>query len=104
MARYAVRLASSTRPSQDNPFNFVKKWVTWGAGIRGGQQIILAAKAWALLHGHYHVSVEDVRRLAMSALRHRVITNYFAESEGATADSIIRLIIERLPEPKSGIR
>jgi len=104
VALFAVRLASATRPTPDNPFEFVRKWVTWGAGIRGGQQIILAAKAWALLHGRYHVSVSDVRALAVHALRHRVITNYFAESEGATSDSIIARILEELPEPKSGIR
>ena len=104
VAQYAVRIASATRPTEDNPFTFVKKWVTWGAGIRGGQQIILAAKAWALLHGQYHVSAEDVRNLAVQALRHRVITNYFAESEGATPDKIICEIIKKLPEPKSGIR
>ncbi len=104
VARYAVRLASSTRPHKDNPFGFVNKWVTWGAGIRGGQQIVLAAKAWALLHGHYHVSIADIQRLAVPALRHRVICNYFAESEGATTDMIVKKIIEKLPEPKSGIR
>ena len=104
VARYAVRLASATRPVGEKPLDFVKKWVTWGAGIRGGQQIILAAKAWALLHGRYHVSMEDVKRLAIAALRHRVITNYFAESEGASSESIIRRILETLPEPTSGIR
>jgi len=104
VARYAVRLASATRPVPGNPFDFVRKWVTWGAGIRGGQQIILAAKSWALLHGRYHVSIEDVRALATPALRHRIITNYFAESEGATPDSIIQKILEALPQPKSGIR
>ncbi|MBI5093878.1 MAG: MoxR family ATPase [Candidatus Hydrogenedentes bacterium] len=104
VALYAVRIAAATRPVEGNPFPFVKKWVTWGAGIRGGQQIILAAKAWALLHGQYHVSADDVRRLAVQSLRHRVITNYFAESEGATPDKIIQEIISKLPEPKSGIR
>lgn len=104
VARYAVRLAGATRPHPANPFEQIRKLVTWGAGIRGGQQIILAAKAWALLHGHYHVSVKDVQQLAVPALRHRIITNYFAESEGVTPDGIIKQIIEKLPEPKSGIR
>ena len=104
VARYAVRLAAATRPDAANPFEQVRKLVTWGAGIRGGQQIILAAKAWALLHGHYHVSVKDVQQLAVPALRHRIITNYFAESEGVTPDTLIKMIIEKLPEPKSGIR
>ena len=104
VARYAVRLAAATRPGEKNPFDFVNQWVTWGAGLRGGQQMILAAKAWALLHGQVHVSIEDIRRLAVPALRHRVITNYFAESEGATPDSIVRRLIQALPEPSSGLR
>lgn len=104
VALYAVRLTASTRPTEDNPFEHVRKWVTWGAGIRGGQQILLAAKAWALLHGKYHVRYEDIRRVALPALRHRVITNYFAESEGANAESIIQEIIQKLPEQSSGVR
>jgi MoxR-like ATPase len=101
---YAVAIAAATRPTEDNPHDFVKKWVTWGAGPRGSQQIILAAKARALLRGQYHVTPEDVRAMAVPALRHRVITNYFAESEGTDADKIIRAIIKKTPEPKSGIR
>ncbi len=104
VARYAVRLAAATRPGENNPYAYVNKYVTWGAGIRGGQQLVLAAKAWALLHGHYHVSIKDIQRLAGPALRHRVLTNYFAESEGASADGIIARLIKELPEPSSGIR
>jgi MoxR-like ATPase len=101
---YAVAIAAATRPAEGNPHEFVNKWVTWGAGPRGSQQIILAAKARALLRGHFHVSPDDVRAMAIPALRHRVITNYFAESEGADSDKIIRAIIKKTPEPKSGIR
>ena len=104
VARYAVQLAAATRPTKENPFEAVRKWVTWGAGIRGGQQLILAAKSWALLHGHFHVSIDTVKRLAIPTLRHRVITNYFAESEGITPEEIIVRIIKALPEPASGIR
>ena len=104
VARYAVRLAASTRPECEIAPDFVKKYVTWGAGIRGSQQIILAAKAWALLHGRFHVAVDDIKRLAHPILRHRIITNYFAESEGANADKIIEQLVKTLPEPVSGIR
>ncbi|MBN1867019.1 MoxR family ATPase [Candidatus Sumerlaeota bacterium] len=104
VARYAVQLAAATRPTADNKLDFVKRWVTWGAGLRGGQQTILGAKAWALLHGRYHVSTDEVRRLAIPAMRHRVITNYFAESEGIDSDTVIRRVIEAIPEPRSGIR
>lgn len=102
-ALYAVRLAAATRPVKENPLDYIKKWVTWGAGIRGGQQIILAAKAWALLHGRYHVSYEDIEALAIPALRHRVITNYFAESEGVDADEIIARVMKNIQPPASGI-
>jgi MoxR-like ATPase len=104
VARYAVRLAAATRPGSDNPLDFVNKYVTWGAGIRGGQQLVLAAKARALLHGRHHVTTDDIRRLAAPALRHRIICNYFAEADGYDTDKIIAGIIEKVPEPRSGIR
>ena len=100
--QYAVQLAAATRP-EGNKIEQIRKWVTWGAGPRGSQQIILAAKAWSLIHGRLHVSAEDVRAMALPALRHRIITNYFAESEGATADKIVRMLIKHVPEPSSGI-
>ncbi len=104
VARYAVRLASATRPSRNNPYDFINKWVTWGAGTRGGQQMVLAAKARALLNGNFHVSIEDIRALAIPVLRHRVLTNYFAESEGQTSDTIIHRLLESVSVPKSGLK
>lgn len=100
--QYAVRLAMATRPTDAAPEQ-IRKWVTWGAGPRGSQQIILAAKAWALIHGRLHVSAEDVRAMALPALRHRIITNYFAESEGASPDHIVEFLLKTVPEPRSGI-
>jgi MoxR-like ATPase len=101
--RYAVRLAAATRPT-DTASEQIRKWVTWGAGPRGSQQMILAAKAWALIHGRLHVSASDVRDMALPALRHRIITNYFAESEGATPDRIVAMLLNNVPEPRSGIK
>jgi MoxR-like ATPase len=100
--QYAVKLAAATRPAKDG-LEQIRKWVTWGAGPRGSQQIILAAKAWALIHGRLHVSAEDVRTMALPALRHRIITNYFAESEGATPERIVKMLLKHIPEPRSGI-
>ena len=100
---YAVRLSAATRPTKNAPEQ-IQKWVTWGAGPRGSQQIILAAKAWALMHGRVHVSAGDVRAMALPALRHRIITNYFAESEGATPDRIVKMLLKHVPEPRSGIK
>lgn len=99
---YAVKLSAATRPVE-GALEDIRKWVTWGAGPRGSQQIILAAKAWSLIHGRLHVSADDVRTMALPALRHRIITNYFAEAEGATPDKIIKMLIKHVPEPKSGI-
>ena len=101
---FVLALTRGTRVRATDPLPFLKDWVTWGAGLRGGQQLILAAKSWALLHGHFHVSIDSVKRLAIPTLRHRVITNYFAESEGITPEEIIVRIIKALPEPASGIR
>jgi hypothetical protein len=88
VARYAVRLAAATRPGENNPYAYVNKYVTWGAGIRGGQQLVLAAKAWALLHGHYHVSIKDIQRPPARPCA-TGCSPIAAESE-ASADGIVR--------------
>ena len=102
VARYAVRLVSASRPG--NGVNeFVDKWVKWGAGLRASQSLILGGKARALMHGRFHVSVSDVQALAPHVLRHRVITNFYAESEGIDADAIVRRLLESVPVPASGM-
>jgi len=103
VARYAVRLVSSSRPGRDNRLDFVQKWVTWGAGLRASQALILGGKARALIHGRYSVSLKDIQSLARPILRHRIITNFYAESEHINSDSIIEQLLEVVPEPRSGM-
>ena len=103
--RYAMKLARLTRPgSQDGEPaapdvpEFVKKYVTWGAGPRAGQNLILAAKARAILRGEIYVSCDDIADVAPSILRHRLIPNFAAQSEGVTSDDITRMILEKIPK------
>ncbi len=106
VARYAVRLVSASRPARDRKagtLEFVDSWVRWGAGLRASQALILGGKARALLNGRYHVSVGDIKALAPPVLRHRVITNFYAESEQIDADRIIGRLLEAVPVPASGI-
>ena len=102
IARYTVRLVAASRPGQGG-FDFIDKWVKWGAGLRGSQAIVRGAKARALMHGRYHVSVKDVQTLAKPILRHRIMTNFYAESERINADAIIDRLLEAVPPPKSGM-
>ena len=103
VARYAVRLVDASRPGRANTPDFVEQWVRWGAGLRASQALILGGKARALMQGRYHVSVEDVRRLAPPTLRHRLVTNFFAESEGIDAETVIARLLETVPAPASGM-
>ena len=91
---YAVRLASASRPQSDHCDEWTKKRVKWGAGSRGAQALILAGKARALLSGRSNVSCEDVKIMAKSGLRHRVLPSFFAESEGLDSDDIIDHLLE----------
>jgi len=93
---YAVDLAIGTRPI-DDARPFVKEWVSWGAGPRASQYLILGAKARAILSGRYHATTEDVKAVALPVLRHRVITNFNAESEGVTSDSLVKRLLEETP-------
>ena len=95
---YAVRLAASTRPNSEHSDDWTDKRVKWGAGSRGAQALILAGKARALLDGRPNVSCEDVKKVAKSALRHRVLPSFFAESEGLKSDDIIAHILEEVSQ------
>ena len=95
---YAERLVRATRPKTDEALDFCKKWLTWGAGPRAGLNLILAAKARAMLRGQYHVSCEDVAAVAPPVFRHRIITNFAAQSEAVTPDDITRKILEAIPQ------
>jgi MoxR-like ATPase len=103
IARYAVRLVSASRSGQPGSLEFVDKYVKWGAGLRGSQSLILGSKARALMHGRHHVSVKDIQALAAPILRHRIVTNFYAESEHLNADSIVSRLLDAVPVPRSGL-
>ena len=99
MVRYAVQLASASRPHQPGAPDFVNEWVSWGAGTRAGQFLILGAKARALLRGRAHVTIEDIQALAVPALRHRILLNYRAEAEGTKVDEVIKRLVAGVRAP-----
>ena len=98
VVRYAVRLAAASRPGAANAPDFVNEWVTWGAGLRASQYMVLGAKARALLEGRAHVSFDDIRALAHPVLRHRVLINYRAEAEGVIVDHLVDRILKSIKE------
>ncbi|OGK06965.1 MAG: AAA family ATPase [Candidatus Riflebacteria bacterium GWC2_50_8] len=97
--RYAVAIAEATRPGRDNSPAFVNDFVTWGAGPRASQYLILGSKARAVLQGRFYVACEDIRALAYAVLRHRIMLNFNAEAEGITPDTIIEKILKSVSEP-----
>lgn len=99
--KYAVQLVHASRPQSPNAPDFIKDWVSWGAGIRASQNLVLGGKVRALLRGRYNVSFGDIRALAPSVLRHRVLLNFHAEAERITTDEVVRRLLEAVPEPKS---
>ncbi len=99
LIRYAVRLTAASRPHQTNAQAFVNDWVSWGAGTRACQFLVLGAKARALIQGRTHVSPDDIRVLAAPVLRHRILVNYRAEAEGTNVETIIRRLLETVKEP-----
>ena len=102
LVRYAVRLAAASRPRQTGTPDFIDQWVTWGAGTRAGQFLVLGAKARALLQGRAHVTVDDIRALAYPTLRHRVLLNYRAEAEGIRVETVITKLLEAVKAPVVG--
>jgi MoxR-like ATPase len=101
--RYALSLARTSRPKAKDAPESVKKWVAFGASVRAAQYMVLGAKARALTSGRYHVSFDDIRAMAHPVLRHRVLTNFRAESEGITTDSIVDDLLSAVATPKSGM-
>jgi MoxR-like ATPase len=98
VVEYAVRLARATRPGRGTDVDAVTKYVSWGAGPRASQYLILGAKTYAALRGDLVPSVDDVRRVARPVLRHRIITNFNAEAEGIRSETIIDRLLESVPE------
>jgi MoxR-like ATPase len=99
VVRYAVRLAAASRPGQEGTPDFINQWVSWGAGLRAAQYLILGGKSRALLQGRSHVTVQDVQALAPSTFRHRILIGYRAEAEGVTVETVIDRLLQSIPAP-----
>jgi MoxR-like ATPase len=98
LVRHAVRLAAASRPGPAAP-EFVNKWVSWGAGLRAGQALVLGAKARALLRGRFHVEPDDIRALVHPTMRHRILLGYRAEADGVSVDTVIERLWEHVKGP-----
>jgi MoxR-like ATPase len=97
IAAYAVKLCGASRPTDPRASTFAKQYVSWGAGPRGSQNLVRAAKARALLQGRSSPTIEDIRALALPVLRHRVLPNYRAVGDGITSDAIVQRLLQDLP-------
>ena len=97
--RYAVDIIRATRPSDPIAPDIIKKYVNFGASIRATMNLVLAAKVRALMQGRFHVTAEDLKALALPVLRHRVLPNYYAESDNITVDQILSTMLDNVPVP-----
>ncbi|NQT38403.1 MAG: MoxR family ATPase, partial [Planctomycetes bacterium] len=97
--KYVSQLVRSTRPKNASSPQFVKEWVDWGAGPRAGQFLILGGKALAAMEGRFSVALEDVQKIAIPVLRHRISTNFQAQAEGMTTEDVIERIVRETPPP-----
>jgi MoxR-like ATPase len=100
---YCLALVRQTRLNEPGAPKFIKEWLSWGAGPRAVQNLILAGKTRALLYGRSHVTTEDIRALAKPVLRHRILTNFTAASEGVTTDSVIEKLLQETPEKEGDL-
>jgi MoxR-like ATPase len=99
LMRYAVRLAVASRPKQKDSPSFINDWISWGAGLRASQFLVLGAKVRSLFKGRMHVALEDIQSLAYPVLRHRILVNYRAEAEGVAVEDIIGRLLETVKKP-----
>ncbi len=99
--RYALSIVRTSRTKGGDAPDFVQKWVAYGASVRAAQYLILGGKARAVTQGRYHVNFDDIRALASPVLRHRVLLNFHAESEGVTSDQIVAQLLDAVPVPTS---
>ena len=95
---YAQTIVGATRAKSPQALDFCKKWLAWGARPRASLNLIMAAKAHALLRGNVYVSCEDVAAVAPAVLRHRLIPNFAAQSEGISSDDLVKMILEKIPQ------
>jgi MoxR-like ATPase len=101
--RYALNLVRATRPKSPTSPESIRRWIAFGASVRAAQYLVLGGKARALTAGRYHVNFEDIRALAHPVLRHRILTNFHAQSEGVTTDTIIDQLLAAVATPRSGM-
>src|ERR1700689_704732 len=101
VARYAVKIVRATRATDESAPDFVKKYVNFGASVRAAQNLVLTAKARALMQGRYHVSYQDVIALTRPILRHRILLNFQAESDKLTQDDILKKLLDSMPAPRN---
>jgi MoxR-like ATPase len=101
--RYALDLVRTSRPKSPGAPEPIRKWAAFGASVRAAQFLVLGAKARALTSGRYHVSFDDIRALAHPVLRHRVLTNFHAQSEGITSDALVDKLLDAVAVPRSGM-
>jgi MoxR-like ATPase len=100
VARYAVNIVRATRSTDETAPDFVKKYVNFGASVRAAQNLVLAAKARALMQKRVHVSYQDIIALTRPVLRHRILLNFQAESDKLTQDDILKRLLDSMPPPK----
>ena len=103
VAKYALSIVRATRPEENGSRDFVRNWVAYGASVRAAQYLVLGGKARALTQGRFAVDFEDIRALAHPVLRHRILANFQAQSEGVTTDKLVDQLLETVPTPKSGM-
>jgi len=103
VGKYAVNLVRNTRPNESDSPDFIKKWISWGAGLRASQYLLLGGKVRAVFRGRFNVSIEDIKKLAYPVLRHRIIPNFYAESEKVDSEKIIEMLLDIVNEPVSGL-
>jgi MoxR-like ATPase len=103
VTRFAVRLVAASRPGNSSAPDFVRKWVSWGAGLRASQFLVLGGKVRALLNGRFNVSYDDIRALAHPVMRHRIIVNFHAQAERVDTSDVIDRLLEAVQVPSSGL-
>ena len=99
LIRYAVQLAAASRPGQEGTPEFINDWVSWGAGLRAAQYLVLGAKARALFEGRVHVTIDDLHTLVHATFRHRILVGYRAEAEGISVEQVIDRLLETVLAP-----
>jgi len=103
VARYALTLVRQTRPKEPGVAEFITNSVSYGASVRAVQYLVLGGKARALMRGRYHVTIDDIKALAHPVLRHRILTNFYAESEGISTDDLVDRLLETVKPPASDL-